>query len=102
MIEIEQEQSSGVPAIWILILAILGTIIFLMAFAYMALRYLQRKRRQSLQRRLVSGEVDMEAGASLAWSVAWLFDDIHGSQCDGSFNDASRVRIAKKSTSGET
>lgn len=53
-------QSSTVPGIWVFILAILGAIVLMMIFAYMTLRYVQRKRRESLQRRLVSGEVDLE------------------------------------------
>jgi hypothetical protein len=49
-----------VPGIWVFILAIFGIIIVIVLVAYFAMRQIQRKRRESLQRRLVSGEIDLE------------------------------------------
>ncbi|EED16797.1 RING finger domain protein, putative [Talaromyces stipitatus ATCC 10500] len=60
LIDLEPEQSSTVPGIWVFALAILGMIILVMILAYIALRHLRRKRRETLQRRLVSGEIDLE------------------------------------------
>ncbi len=37
-----------------------GAIVLMVIFAFITLRHVQRKRRESLQRRLVSGEVDLE------------------------------------------
>lgn len=57
---IEPDRSSTTPGIWVFILAILGAIVLVAIFAFLTLRHVQRKRRESLQRRLVSGEVDLE------------------------------------------
>ncbi|KUL86190.1 hypothetical protein ZTR_08345 [Talaromyces verruculosus] len=60
LLDLEPDLSSTTPGIWVFILAILGAIVLMVIFAFITLRYVQRKRRESLQRRLVSGEVDLE------------------------------------------
>lgn len=57
---IEPDLSSTMPGMWVFILAVLGAIVLMVIFAFLTMRHVQKKRRESLQRRLVSGEVDLE------------------------------------------
>ncbi|EEA21630.1 RING finger domain protein, putative [Talaromyces marneffei ATCC 18224] len=60
LIDLEPDLSSTMPGMWVFILAVLGAIVLMVIFAFLTMRHVQKKRRESLQRRLVSGEVDLE------------------------------------------
>ncbi|KAK2854375.1 hypothetical protein FQN49_005152 [Arthroderma sp. PD_2] len=51
---------SLMPNLWIFLLAVLGILIVIIALSSVVMRLLQRRRRQSLQRRIQAGEVDLE------------------------------------------
>lgn len=49
------------PGLWVFLLIVLGILLGIMAAASVLMHYLQRRRRQNLRRRIVTGEVDLEA-----------------------------------------
>lgn len=48
------------PNLWIFLLAVLGVLIVIIIISSILMRYIQRRRRLSLQRRIQAGEVDLE------------------------------------------
>ncbi|KAE8352932.1 hypothetical protein BDV28DRAFT_148538 [Aspergillus coremiiformis] len=59
LIDFERGQNK-MPSLWGFILAILGTILVLSMIILLCYQLVQKRRRESLQRRIESGEVDME------------------------------------------
>lgn len=59
LIDFERGQNK-MPSLWGFILAILGTILVLSMIVLLCYQLVQKRRRESLQRRIESGEVDME------------------------------------------
>lgn len=59
--EIRVSTPDGLPTMWIFILAVIGVLIVVVAGTSMLMHYVQRRRRISLQRRVVAGEVNLEA-----------------------------------------
>ncbi|EGE06827.1 RING finger domain-containing protein [Trichophyton equinum CBS 127.97] len=51
---------SLMPNLWIFLLAVLGVLIVIIIISSILMRYIQRRRRLSLQRRIQAGEVDLE------------------------------------------
>jgi hypothetical protein len=49
-----------VPGIWVFILSILGILLVVVIVAYLSVKYLQKRRREDLRRRIVAGEIDLE------------------------------------------
>ncbi|KAL2001685.1 hypothetical protein VTN02DRAFT_1406 [Thermoascus thermophilus] len=59
---INLERNDGtLPGLWIFILAILGSLLFIVISAAVAIRCMQRRRRDDLRRRILAGEVDLES-----------------------------------------
>lgn len=52
---------NSLPTIWIFILACIGVLLAFLALVSCSMHYVQRRRRQSLERRVQSGEVNLEA-----------------------------------------
>lgn len=59
--EIHITTPDSLPTIWVFILVCIGVLIGLVALVSCLMHYLQRRRRLSLQRRVASGEVNLEA-----------------------------------------
>lgn len=59
--ELTLEGSSNLPALWMFFLIIIGALLFIFAAVSCIMHLFQRRRRKSLERRVRSGEVDLEA-----------------------------------------
>lgn len=59
--EIHVSAASQMPSLWVLLLAILGILLFMLGITSGVLDLIQRSRRKSLQRRVANGEVNLEA-----------------------------------------
>lgn len=59
-VQIQVEQRSGIPRLWIVVLVILAAILVLMAGMSLVLNMIQWRRRKDLLRRIRRGEVDIE------------------------------------------
>ncbi|KAI9842770.1 MAG: hypothetical protein M1837_006953 [Sclerophora amabilis] len=49
------------PSLWVFLLIVLGALLLIVGFTSSLMHYIQHRRRQSLRRRVASGEVDLEA-----------------------------------------
>ncbi|KAF4855155.1 putative RING finger membrane protein [Colletotrichum siamense] len=59
--ELTVKDRDSVPAMWTWILTVVGVVIFIIACLSLTMHLVQRRRRISLRRRVLSGEVDLEA-----------------------------------------
>lgn len=59
--EIHISTPSALPTIWVFILVCVAVLVAFVAFVSCLMHYIQRRRRSSLQRRVASGEVNLEA-----------------------------------------
>jgi hypothetical protein len=59
--ELTLEPHEGGPVIWTFVLIILGALLGIFAATSFTMHFVQRRRRKSLERRVKSGEVDLEA-----------------------------------------
>ncbi|KAF2401784.1 hypothetical protein EJ06DRAFT_555432 [Trichodelitschia bisporula] len=59
--EVEVSGHNSLPSLWVFLLIVLGILIMIIAVTSFFLQWLQRKRREALRRRVISGEVDIEA-----------------------------------------
>ena len=59
--EIETVNSSSLPSLWVFLLIIVGILAFMLAATSAAMHLIQRARRNSLRRRILNREVDLEA-----------------------------------------
>ncbi|OKL59397.1 hypothetical protein UA08_05344 [Talaromyces atroroseus] len=92
LLDLEPEQSSSVPGVWVFVLAILGAIVLMMAFAFFTMQHVKKRRREGLQRRVVAGEVDLEylgikrlvvPPQLLCQLPVYVYPDEHDSKGDG-------------------
>ncbi|QIW97047.1 hypothetical protein AMS68_002565 [Peltaster fructicola] len=60
-VDISVAFNNSLPSLWVFLLIVLGILIGTIAAIFMSIHCLQRSRRQSLRRRIISGEVDLEA-----------------------------------------
>ncbi|KAK4542785.1 hypothetical protein LTR36_006161 [Oleoguttula mirabilis] len=51
---------NSLPSLWIFLLIVLGILLAIIGLTSLAMHWLQRRRRQALQRRVANGEVDLE------------------------------------------
>ncbi|KAL1970618.1 hypothetical protein VTN77DRAFT_4262 [Rasamsonia byssochlamydoides] len=61
LLDLEPSDTTPVPGIWVFILAILGILLLVMLLAYFSVKYMQKRRRENLRRRIISGEIDLES-----------------------------------------
>ncbi|OBR10090.1 Ring finger domain-containing protein [Colletotrichum higginsianum IMI 349063] len=59
--ELTVKDRDSVPAMWTWILTVVGVVLFIIACLSLTMHLVQRRRRISLRRRVLSGEVDLEA-----------------------------------------
>lgn len=59
--EIDTGGQSSLPSLWVFLLIILATFLFVVCATASLMHYVQRAGRQALRRRVASGEVDLEA-----------------------------------------
>ncbi|KAK5992658.1 putative RING finger membrane protein C15C4.06c [Cladobotryum mycophilum] len=59
--ELSMKNETNLPALWIFFLIVLGALFVIIGSVSLSMHLLQRRRRKSLQRRVESGEVDLEA-----------------------------------------
>ncbi|KAK2025323.1 hypothetical protein LX32DRAFT_65501 [Colletotrichum zoysiae] len=59
--ELTVRDRDSVPAMWTWILTVVGVVLFIIACLSLTMHLVQRRRRISLRRRVLSGEVDLEA-----------------------------------------
>lgn len=52
---------SSLPSLWIFLLVVLAVLLAIIGFTSVVMHWLQRRRRNSLRRRVANGEVDLEA-----------------------------------------
>ncbi|KXT08396.1 hypothetical protein AC579_7312 [Pseudocercospora musae] len=60
-IDIDTGSGTSLPSLWVFLLVVLGILLFIIGATSLSMHWLQRRRRQSLRRRVMSGEVDLEA-----------------------------------------
>jgi len=54
-------SSTSLPSLWVFLLIILSILLLIIAVTSLLMHYIQRRHRQTLQRRVATGEVDLEA-----------------------------------------
>ncbi|KUJ08811.1 uncharacterized protein LY89DRAFT_676705 [Mollisia scopiformis] len=54
-------NDSGLPSLWVFLLAVVGVLLFVLGATSATMHLIQRARRKSLERRVASGEVNLEA-----------------------------------------
>lgn len=54
-------NGTTLPSLWVFLLVVLAILLFIIGTTSLTMHWLQRKRRDSLRRRVMSGEVDLEA-----------------------------------------
>lgn len=59
--ELSVHDAQNLPAMWTWILIVTGALLFIVACVSITMHLVQRQRRASLRRRVISGEVDLEA-----------------------------------------
>jgi hypothetical protein len=59
--ELEMKNPSNMLALWTFFLIVIGSLLVIVALVSLTMHLIQRRRRKSLQRRVESGEVDLEA-----------------------------------------
>jgi hypothetical protein len=59
--QLTMENPTNLPALWMFFLIIIGALLFIFVAVSCVMHFFQRRRRQSLERRVRSGEVDLEA-----------------------------------------
>lgn len=59
--ELTIHDPDNLPAMWTWILIVIGALLFIIACVSITMHLIQRQRRASLRRRVISGEVDLEA-----------------------------------------
>jgi hypothetical protein len=60
-IDVDLGSTTGIPSIWIFLLIILVVLMTAVGFISCTMHFIQRRRRQDLRRRIVEGQVDVEA-----------------------------------------
>lgn len=60
-VDIDTGQTSQFPHLWVFLLVVLGILIAIILSTIVTMRLVQQRRRESLRRRVASGEVDLEA-----------------------------------------
>ncbi|KAL6876757.1 hypothetical protein J3F83DRAFT_420092 [Trichoderma novae-zelandiae] len=59
--ELNMKNPTNIPALWIFFLIVIGALLFIIGGISLTMHLVQRRRRISLRRRVMSGEVDLEA-----------------------------------------
>ncbi|KAL7817413.1 hypothetical protein V8C26DRAFT_399070 [Trichoderma gracile] len=59
--ELNMKNPTNIPALWIFFLIVIGALLFIIGGISITMHLVQRRRRISLRRRVMSGEVDLEA-----------------------------------------
>ncbi|KAF2435939.1 hypothetical protein EJ08DRAFT_295542 [Tothia fuscella] len=59
--EVNTERVNRLPSLWVFLLIVLGIVLFIIASTSFSMHWIQRRRRDRLRRRVVTGEVDLEA-----------------------------------------
>ncbi|PFH57988.1 hypothetical protein XA68_14312 [Ophiocordyceps unilateralis] len=59
--DLTMQNTSNVPAVWAFVLIVIAALLFVIAVVSLIMHFIQRRNRTSLQRRVQSGEVDLEA-----------------------------------------
>lgn len=59
--ELEMKNPSSMLALWSFFLIVIGSLLFIVIAVSASMHFIQRRRRQSLKRRVETGEVDLEA-----------------------------------------
>ncbi|KAL6860057.1 hypothetical protein ACO1O0_004082 [Amphichorda felina] len=59
--ELQMKNPSNMLALWTFFLIVIGSLLFIITLVSLTMHLIQRRRRQSLQQRVESGEVDLEA-----------------------------------------
>lgn len=59
--ELEMKNPSNMLALWSFFLIVIGALVVIVIGVSLGMHFIQRRRRQSLQRRVESGEIDLEA-----------------------------------------
>ncbi|KJZ71618.1 hypothetical protein HIM_09012 [Hirsutella minnesotensis 3608] len=59
--DLTMQNSSSSPAVWAFVLIVIGALLLIISAVSLFMHFLQRRNRKSLQRRVQSGEVDLEA-----------------------------------------
>lgn len=60
-VDIDLAGGGGLPSIWVFLLIILAILLAVIGLMSLCLHFVQRRRRSALRRRIVNGELDMEA-----------------------------------------
>lgn len=58
---IQMNTQNNLPSLWAFLLMVLGIVLFLVTFTSFAMHFYQRQARRALRRRVMRGEVDLEA-----------------------------------------
>ena len=58
---VQTNTQTSLPSLWAFLLMVLGIVLFLVTFTSVAMHFYQRQARRALRRRIISGEVDLEA-----------------------------------------
>lgn len=59
--DISVTAQSSLPALWVFFLIVAGGLFFVLCSTSLLMQYIQRRRRECLRRRIISGQVDLEA-----------------------------------------
>lgn len=60
-VDIDTSGGSSLPSLWVFLLLVLGILMVVIASTSVCMHYMQRRRRNTLRERVVTGEVDLEA-----------------------------------------
>lgn len=71
--ELTVEDNSSMLALWVFFLIVIGSLLLIVLIVSFTMHYIQRGRRQSLRRRVESGEVDLEAMGIKRLTVPEIF-----------------------------
>ncbi|SLM37966.1 Zinc finger, RING/FYVE/PHD-type, partial [Lasallia pustulata] len=98
--EIDTDVQSSMPSLWVFILIILAILVVVLCATASLMHYVQHAGRQSLRRRVASGEVDLEALGIKRMTVPQnlldkmaLFVYVHNKQEFGEQNDEPPVAV---------
>uniref|UniRef100_A0A0B7K4E2 RING-type domain-containing protein n=1 Tax=Bionectria ochroleuca TaxID=29856 RepID=A0A0B7K4E2_BIOOC len=59
--ELQMTSPSDMLALWVFFIIVIGALLVIILIVSLSMRFIQRRRRTALQRRVMSGEVDLEA-----------------------------------------
>ena len=60
-ITISLSSPSNLPPLWVFLIIVIGILLGIIVATILTMQFLQRKQRRSLRRRIIDGEVDLEA-----------------------------------------